>query len=270
MNAKEYLENVVKKVYKEMDKNCLYFPIIQSEVYTELALEGKSIVESRELFDEKLLYEILKKMSRKYPIKLFSEILSKNEKITISPIIEKKIRYKESLGMALEDLEILDNIEEEIKIDPLCFSCERGYIFVIKNWGKNPVVIKSYQSENEAEISKITDKIGVGPHIYRTGKVWMIEEFVDGKCIAYCDEDVIGKALGQIFGKLHREGILYNDGPIRHTILNNERTKLIDYGISTFGTNFDKDIKHILDYFHIEDLRDAKKEFIKSYKNSFS
>ncbi len=209
-------------------------------------------------------------MSRKYPIKLFSEILDENEKIIISPIIEKGIRYKESLGMALEDLEILDNVEEEIKIDPLCFSCERGYIFVIKNWKKNPVVIKPYQSKNEAEISKIADKIGVGPRMYKTRKVWMIEEFVDGRSIVYCEEDVIGKVLGQIFGKLHREGILYNDDPIRHTILNNEGAKLIDYGISTFGRNFDEDIKRILDYFHARDLRDAKKEFIKSYKNSFS
>ncbi|MBI1970367.1 hypothetical protein HYS47_01330 [Candidatus Woesearchaeota archaeon] len=118
----------------------------------------------------------------------------------------------------------------------------RGTTVIVKHPIKT-VVIKPYQSNREPVIARIAAEEGVGPQQFGSLDGYITEAYVDGVpfCRLKADAPVyeIGRRIGEIFTKLHRRGVYYNDTTLdndmggSHIIVPAQgQAMLIDFGVA--------------------------------------
>jgi tRNA A-37 threonylcarbamoyl transferase component Bud32 len=122
----------------------------------------------------------------------------------------------------------------------------RGRIAIVRaeGWG---LVVKPIQNQREDEIAGIAGAMGVGPRQRPSLPGFLTEEFVPGRFFTELPPEEVdaeamyrlGRALGNMLGRLHANQIFYNDTTLSdpsgrsHLLLSsNGDCRLIDFGVS--------------------------------------
>ena len=170
---------------------------------------------------------------------------------------------------------------------------ERGFIFAF-NYDEQLRILKPYQSADEDKVAQTLSDDGIGPKVFALGERWLVEECVLGpeltKVYKKMDADLIGKIIGHVYGRLHKNKVVYaygfdnvsfqgtiDEGP-RHIILTEESPKIIDFGIAKIVKTqeyLSRDTDTLDQYFttifkdkELETIRKSFKEAYEHYKTT--
>ncbi len=140
--------------------------------------------------------------------------------------------------------------------------------------------LRRQRTRRESKIMEKVRRLGIDvPRILETREFEIMMEYIDGKKLSEVLEIVdyrkIGREIGRILGRLHKNGIVNGDPTTSNFILKDEKIYLIDFGLSEHAgrvEDFAVDIlllKRAILSKHPKIFEEFWKEFKDGYREEF-